>query len=69
MTRQYLRQLLGQHSEIEGVAECQNGFEVIERIDRIEPYTKDRYLAILKDGARLKFSRSGHKRLKQVLGD
>jgi two-component system LytT family response regulator len=39
----------------------------VERIDRIEPYTKDRHLAILKDGTRLNISRSGHKRLKEVL--
>jgi two-component system LytT family response regulator len=40
----------------------------IDRIDRIELFTKDRYLAILKDGTRLNISRSGHKRLKAVLG-
>jgi two-component system, LytTR family, response regulator len=40
----------------------------VERIAQIEPYTKDRHLAILKDGTRLSISRSGHKRLKAVLG-
>ena len=39
----------------------------VERIDRIEPFTKDRHVAILKDGTRLNISRSGHKRLKQAL--
>jgi two-component system, LytTR family, response regulator len=40
----------------------------VECIARIEPYTKDRQVAILKDGTRLFISRSGHKRLKAVLG-
>ncbi len=40
----------------------------VECIARIEPYTKDRQVAILKDGTRLFISRSGHKRLKVVLG-
>jgi len=39
----------------------------VERIARIEPYTKDRYLAILKDDTRLPISRSGHKRIKSIL--
>lgn len=39
----------------------------VERIDKIEPYTKDRHLAILKDGTRLPISRSGHKRIKSIL--
>ncbi len=40
----------------------------VERIDRIEPYTRDRYLAVLADGTELNISRSGHKRLKELLG-
>jgi two-component system LytT family response regulator len=40
----------------------------VERIARIEPYTKDRHLAILKDDTRLPISRSGHKRIKSLLG-
>jgi two-component system LytT family response regulator len=40
----------------------------VERIDRIELLAKDRYVACLKDGTQLGISRSGHKRLKTVLG-
>ena len=36
----------------------------IEQIDRIEPYGKDTYKAILKDGKRLPVSRNGYKVLK-----
>jgi two-component system LytT family response regulator len=40
----------------------------LDRIKRVELHTKDRYIAILHDGATLSISRSGHKRLKAVLG-
>jgi two-component system LytT family response regulator len=41
----------------------------LERITRIEPYTKDTRVAVLRDGAQLPVSRSGHARLKALLGD
>ncbi|MBW2276337.1 MAG: response regulator [Deltaproteobacteria bacterium] len=40
----------------------------VDRIDRIELLAKDRYVACLEDGSQLSISRSGHKRLKAVLG-
>ncbi len=39
----------------------------IERVSRIEPYTKDSRIAILADGAQLPVSRSGYERLKTLL--
>ncbi len=39
----------------------------IERLIRIEPYAKDSWLAILKDGNRLPISRSGYARLKELI--
>ncbi len=41
----------------------------LERIARIEPYTKDSRVAVLHDGSQLPVSRSGHSRLKELLGD
>ena len=41
----------------------------LERIARIEPYTKDSRVAVLQDGAQLPVSRSGYARLKELLGD
>jgi two-component system LytT family response regulator len=41
----------------------------LERIARIEPYTKDSRVAVLHDGSQLPVSRSGHGRLKELLGD
>jgi two-component system LytT family response regulator len=41
----------------------------LERIARIEPYTKDSRVAILQDGTQLPVSRSGHAKLKELLGD
>jgi two-component system LytT family response regulator len=41
----------------------------LERIVRIEPYTKDSRVAVLADGAQLPVSRSGHSKLKALLGD
>jgi two-component system LytT family response regulator len=40
-----------------------------ERVVRIEPYGKDRRLAILADGTRLPVSRAGYARLKSLLDD
>jgi two-component system, LytTR family, response regulator len=41
----------------------------LERIARIEPYTKDSRVAVLTDGAQLPVSRSGHAKLKSLLGE
>ncbi len=41
----------------------------LERVARIEPYGKDRRIAILNDGTRLPVSRSGYARLLDVMGD
>jgi two-component system, LytTR family, response regulator len=41
----------------------------LERIARIEPYTKDSRVAVLQDGTQLPISRTGHARLKELLGD
>lgn len=41
----------------------------LERIAKIEPYTKDSRVAILGDGTKLPVSRSGYARLKELLGD
>src|SRR5258708_33402092 len=41
----------------------------LERISRIEPYTKDSRVAVLIDGTQLPVSRSGHAKLKALLGD
>jgi two-component system LytT family response regulator len=41
----------------------------LERIARIEPYTKDSRVAVLTDGTQLPVSRSGHVRLKELLGE
>ena len=40
----------------------------VERVARIEPYTKDSRIAILIDGTRLPVSRAGYARLKDLLG-
>lgn len=37
----------------------------INQIDRIEPYGKETYRAIMKDGARIPVSRSGYKSIKE----
>jgi len=39
----------------------------LERIAKIEPYTKDARLAVLKDGAQIPVSRAGYARLKELL--
>jgi two-component system LytT family response regulator len=41
----------------------------LERIAKIEPYTKDSRVAILSDGTRLPVSRTGYARLKELLGE
>jgi two-component system, LytTR family, response regulator len=41
----------------------------LERIARIEPYTKDSRVAVLVDGTQLPVSRSGHAKLKVLLGE
>jgi two-component system LytT family response regulator len=41
----------------------------LERIARIEPYTKDSRVAVLQDGAQLPVSRTGYARLKELLGE
>ncbi len=41
----------------------------LERIARIEPYTKDSRVAVLTDGTQLPVSRSGHAKLKALLGE
>ena len=39
----------------------------IAQINKLEPYEKDSYLAVLKNGAKLKVSSSGYKSLKEKL--
>src|SRR5262249_19053318 len=41
----------------------------LERIARVEPYTKDSRVAVLQDGTQLPVSRSGHAALKAQLGE
>jgi two-component system LytT family response regulator len=41
----------------------------LERIARIEPYTRDSRVAVLSDGTQLPVSRSGHAKLKSLLGE
>ena len=41
----------------------------LERIAKIEPYTKDSRVAVLSDGTKLPVSRSGYARLKELLGE
>jgi two-component system LytT family response regulator len=41
----------------------------LERVTRIEPYTKDSRLAVLADGAQLPVSRAGYDRLKALLDE
>jgi len=41
----------------------------LERIARIEPYTKDTRVAVLLDATRIPVSRSGHAKLKAMLGE
>jgi len=41
----------------------------LERIARIEPYTKDSRVAVLQEGSQIPVSRSGYARLKELLGE
>ncbi len=41
----------------------------LDRIVRIEPYTRDSRVAVLRDGAQLPVSRPGYTRLKSLLGE
>jgi two-component system LytT family response regulator len=41
----------------------------LDRVARIEPYSKDSRIAILSDGTRLPVSRSGYARLLEAMGD
>lgn len=41
----------------------------IERVARIEPYSKDSRVVVLHDGSQLPVSRTGHAKLKELLGD
>jgi two-component system LytT family response regulator len=41
----------------------------LERIARIEPYSKDSRVAVLTDGTQLPVSKSGHAKLKESLGE
>jgi len=40
----------------------------VGQITRIDPYEKETYLAILKDGSKILVSKTGYPRLKEVLG-
>lgn len=40
----------------------------VERLARIDLYGKDSWLAILSDGTKLPMSRTGHARLKELIG-
>lgn len=40
----------------------------VQQITRIDPYEKENYIAVLKNGAQVPVSKSGFTRLKQVLG-
>ena len=40
----------------------------VQQITRIDPYEKENFLAILKDGSRIPVSRLGYGKLKVVLG-
>jgi hypothetical protein len=38
----------------------------MERISRVEPNTKDTWLAILREGARIPMSRAGYSRFREL---
>jgi two-component system LytT family response regulator len=40
----------------------------IQQITRIDPYEKENYIAVLKNGSRISVSKTGYAKLKQVLG-
>lgn len=39
----------------------------LERVNRVEPYTKDTRIAVLSDGSKIPVSRSGYLRLKELM--
>jgi LytTr DNA-binding domain len=39
----------------------------VERVSKLEPYTKDSHIVILNDGTRLSISRTGYGRLRALL--
>jgi len=41
----------------------------LERVAKIEAYTKDSKIAVLRDGTQLPVSRAGYARLKVLLGE
>jgi two-component system, LytTR family, response regulator len=41
----------------------------MERIARVEPNTKDTWLAILRDGTKIPMSRAGYSRFRELAGD
>ena len=41
----------------------------LERVAKIEPYTKDSKIAVLRDGTQLPVSRAGYQRLKTILDE
>ena len=41
----------------------------LERVSKIESFTKDSKIAILSDGARIPVSRAGYLRLKELMGE
>jgi len=42
-------------------------FKTLERVSKLEPYTKDSHIVILNDGTRLPVSRTGYGRLRALL--
>ena len=40
----------------------------VQEITRIDPYEKESYVAVLKNGTKVSVSKTGYARLKQVLG-
>jgi two-component system LytT family response regulator len=41
----------------------------LDRLERIEPYSKNSHVATLSDGSRIPVSREGHSRLRKLLGE
>ncbi len=39
----------------------------VSHINKLEPYSKDSYIAVLKNGAKLSVSSTGYKSLKEIL--
>ncbi len=40
----------------------------VERLARLDLYAKDSWIAVLADGTRIPVSRSGHARLRELIG-